>query len=82
MQQKIDSTKQTVKDSIAVVKKQVINDAKNELGRQIFGSKDSSTKSTSLDSTKKKATETLKNTFGNLLKKKKKAGTDSTISVQ
>jgi hypothetical protein len=80
VQQKIDSTKQTLKDSLTVVKKQVLNDAKAELSKQIFGTKDSTGKNNSLDSSKKKATETLKNTFGNLLKKKKatNSGTDST----
>jgi hypothetical protein len=76
-QQKIDSTKQTLKDSLSVVKKQVLNDAKSELSKQIFGTKDSSAKATSLDSSKKKATETIKNTFNNLLKKKKPASQDS-----
>jgi hypothetical protein len=76
-QQKIDSTKQTLKDSLSVVKKQVLNDAKSELSKQIFDTKDSSAKTTSLDSSKKKATETIKNTFNNLLKKKKPASQDS-----
>jgi hypothetical protein len=80
VQQKIDSTKQTLKDSLTVVKKQVLNDAKAEISKQIFGTKDSTSKNNSLDSSKKKATETLKNTFGNLLKKKKApaANADST----
>jgi hypothetical protein len=82
VQQKIDSSKQTLKDSLSVVKKQVINDAKSEISKQIFGTKDSTGKSTSLDSTKKKTTETLKNTIGTLLKKKKKAGSDSTTTGQ
>jgi hypothetical protein len=79
-QQKIDSTKQTLKDSLTVVKKQVFNDAKSELSKQIFGTKDSGAKTTTLDSSKKKATETIKNTFGNMLKKKKPASqaSDST----
>jgi hypothetical protein len=76
-QQKIDSTKQTLKDSLTVVKKQVLTDVKSELSKQIFGTKDSSAKTTSLDSSKKKATETIKNTFGNLLKKKKAVSPDS-----
>jgi len=78
----VDSTKQTLKDSLAVVKKQVLNDAKTEITKQIFGTKDSTGKNTSLDSSKKKATETLKNTFGNLLKKKKASQTDSTSTNQ
>ena len=77
VQQKVDSTKQTVKDSINVVKKQVVNDVKTELAKQLVGSKDSSNKETSLEDTKQKATETLKNTFGGLLKKKKKPVADS-----
>ena len=82
VQQKVDSTKQTLKDSLAVVKNQVLNDAKTEITKQIFGSKDSTGKNTSLDSSKKKATQTLKNTFGNLLKKKKTPPTDSTSTNQ
>lgn len=82
VQQKIDSTKQTLKDSLTVVKKQVLEDAKAEISKQIFGTKDSTGKNISLDSTKKKATETLKNTFGNLLKKKKTATGDSAATSQ
>ena len=55
----------------------MLNDAKTEISKQIFGTKDSTGKTTSLDSSKKKATETLKNTFGNLLKKKKAPKSDS-----
>lgn len=69
-QQKIDSTKRTVKDSLNSVKKQVTNDLKNELGKQLFGAKDSASKGNGLDSTKQKATETIKNTFKNVFKKK------------
>ncbi len=79
VQQKIDSTKQTVKDSLAVVKKQVLNDVKTEIGKQIFGTKDSASKEGAVQNTKEKATETLKNTLGNLLKKKK-APSDTTSS--
>ena len=77
VQQKVDSTKQTVKDSLTVVKKQVVSDVKNELVKQLSGTKDSTSIGSSLESTKQKATETLKNTFGGLLKKKK-ATTDTT----
>jgi hypothetical protein len=70
VQQKIDSTKQTVKDSLNVVKKQVVADVKTELAKQLLGTKDSTGKGASLDSTKKKATETLKKTFNGLFKKK------------
>lgn len=77
VQQKVDSTKQTVRDSLAVVKKQVISDVKTEIGKQLLGTKDSTDKGSSLQITKEKATETLKNTFGNLLKKKKANVSDS-----
>ena len=77
VQQKIDSTRQTVKDSLTVVKKQVVNDVKAEIGKQIFGAKDSTQNGASMQNTKEKATETLKNTFGGLLKKKKSNKTDS-----
>ncbi len=70
-QQKIDSTKQTVKDTLNSVKKQVANDLKKELSNQLFGPKDSAQKSNGLDSTKQKAAETIKNTFKNVFKKKK-----------
>ncbi|MFL5808634.1 MAG: AsmA-like C-terminal region-containing protein [Flavisolibacter sp.] len=69
--QKLDTAKQTIKDSVNVVKKEVTTELKKELANQLLGSKDSSNK-TNLDSTKKKATETLKNTFKGLLNKKKK----------
>ncbi len=71
VQQKTDSAKQTIKDSFTVVKKQVVADAKNELVKQLTGTKDTSGKNNSLQGTKEKATETIKNTFGGLFKKKK-----------
>ncbi|MGN6164264.1 MAG: hypothetical protein ACTHOF_06975 [Flavisolibacter sp.] len=71
VQAKADSAKQTVKDSLTAVKKQVVEDVKGELIKQLTGNKDSSGKGASLQDTKEKATETLKNTFGNLFKKKK-----------
>jgi hypothetical protein len=75
VQQKTEETKQTFKDTATAIKNQVTNDVKSELIKQLTGSKDSSDKS-SLTDTKQKTVETLKNTFGNLLKKKK--ATDST----
>ena len=80
VQQKVDSTKQTIKDSVNVVKKQVVNDVKTELVKQLSGTRDSANQGSSIEGTKEKATQTLKNTFGNLLKKKK-ASTDSTKSA-
>lgn len=77
IQNKVDSTKKTVRDSLNVVKKQVFDDAKNELIRGLTGQKDTAAKGNNIQGTKDRATETIKNTFGNLFKKKKPAG-DST----
>ncbi|MBS1655528.1 MAG: AsmA-like C-terminal region-containing protein, partial [Bacteroidetes bacterium] len=76
-QQKIDSTKQTMKDSLNKVKNQVVTDLKDQLQNNVFGKKDS-TKTNNIDSTKKKAEQTIKNTLGNLLNKKKKTTADTT----
>ena len=74
VQQKIDSTKQTLKDSAKEVKKQVVDELKGQLSNKLFG-KDTTSKA---DSTpKKKPAETIKNTLGNLLNKKKKPAADS-----
>jgi hypothetical protein len=70
VQQKTEETKQTLKDTATAIKNQVVKDVKTELVNQLTGTKDSANKS-SLDDTKKKTVETLKNTFGGLLKKKK-----------
>ena len=78
VQQKTEDTKQTLKDSITAVKKQVMEDAKSELTKQFIGGKDSANKGASLQDTKEKASETLKNTFGGLFKKKKPAVADTT----
>lgn len=74
VQQKTEVAKQTLKDTATALKNQVVSDVKNELVKQITGTKDSTNKST-LEDTKQKAAETLKNTFGGFLKKKK--GADS-----
>jgi hypothetical protein len=76
-QAKIDSAKNTIRDSVNAVKNQVVNDIKDDLKDKIFGNRDSAKKSGNLDSTKKGAEKTIKNTLNNLLKKKKPA-TDST----
>jgi uncharacterized protein involved in outer membrane biogenesis len=74
VQQKIDSTKQTLKDSAKEVKKQVVEDLKGQLKDKLLG-KDTTNKA---DTTpKKKPAETIKNTLGNLLNKKKKPAADS-----
>lgn len=75
VQQKTEETKQTLKDTATAIKNQVMTDVKNELAKQLTGTKDS-TNNSSLKDTKQKTVETLKNTFGGLLKKKK--NTDST----
>jgi hypothetical protein len=74
---KTDSVKQTVKDSLTVVKNQVVSVLKDELKNKVLGNKDS-VKTNNLDSTKKKAEQTIKKTFNNLLNKKKKQPADST----
>jgi hypothetical protein len=68
---KADTVKQTVKDTLAAVKNQVVKDLKEEAKNRLLGNKDS-VKTNNLDSTKKNAEKTLKNTFNNLLNKKKK----------
>ena len=70
--QKVDSAKGNIKDSLTQVRKNVTEDPKKEIGNQLLGNKDSSGK-TNMDSTKKKATETIKNTFKGILNKKKKS---------
>jgi hypothetical protein len=77
--EKVDVEKQKIKDSVAAVKNQVANDVKEELKNKIFGNKDSA-KTNNIDSTKKKAEQTLKNTFDGLFKKKKKPVADTTGS--
>jgi hypothetical protein len=75
--EKVDVEKQKVKDSVNAVKNQVVNDVKEDIKNKIFGNKDS-TKTSNIDSTKKKAEQTIKNTFDGLFKKKKKPVADTT----
>ena len=72
--QKADETKQAIKDTATVIKNQVVTEVRSELVKQLTGTKDSSNKS-ALSGTKEKTVETLKNSFGNLLKKKKVSDT-------
>jgi hypothetical protein len=72
VQQKTEETKQTLKDTATSIKNQVVSDVKNELAKQLTGTKDS-TNNSSLKDTKQKTVETLKNTFGGFMKKKKTA---------
>ncbi len=66
---KADSTTKTIKDSINSVKKDVANDLKTNLRDQLLGSKDSSSKPVSFDSTKKKVENKVKGALNGLLKK-------------
>jgi hypothetical protein len=74
---KIDTVKQTVKDTLTSVKNQVVKDLKEEAKNKLFGNKDS-LNTNNLDSTKKKTEQTIKNTLNNLFNKKKKPATDTT----
>ncbi len=76
--QKVDSARQTLKDSVSAVKNQVVNDIKEDITARIFGNKDSLQKPGNIDSTKKKAEQTIKNTVGDLFRKKKKVAADTT----
>ena len=75
--EKVDVEKQKIKDSVAAVKNQVVNDVKEDIKNKIFGNKDS-TKTSNVDSTKKKAEQTIKNTVNDLFRKKKKPVADTT----
>ncbi|TMI75447.1 MAG: hypothetical protein E6H09_01165 [Bacteroidetes bacterium] len=74
---KVDTAKQTVKDSLNAVKNQVLNDLKNEAKDRLLGNKDS-IKGNAPAETKSKAEQTLKNTLNNFLNKKKKMPADTT----
>jgi hypothetical protein len=77
-QQKIDSAKNEVKDSLNAIKNQAVKDLKEDLAKQLLGGgKDSATDGKPLDNTKKNAEQTLKNTLNGLLKKKSKDSTKS-----
>ncbi|HYE55996.1 MAG TPA: AsmA-like C-terminal region-containing protein, partial [Chitinophagaceae bacterium] len=73
--QKIDSTKtavrNAVKDTVASVKKQATEALKDEMQKQLFGKKDSTSTNNPSDA-KKKLQESGKGLLDNLLKKKKK----------
>jgi hypothetical protein len=71
IKQKADSAKQSIRDTVKQIKNQVISNVKKDILNQIGGTKDSSGKKPSLDSTKKKAEATIKEGLNNLFKKKK-----------
>jgi hypothetical protein len=70
--EKVAAEKQKVKDSVTAVKNQVVADVKEDLKNKLLGTKDSTQKNSNLDSTKKNAEQTVKNTLNGLFKKKKK----------
>ena len=76
-QEKVDAEKQKIKDSVTVVKNQVLNDVKDDVKNKLLGNKDSTQKAGNLDSTKNKAEQTLKNTLDGMFKKKKKPVADT-----
>ena len=69
---KIDSTKNNLKDTAKALKNQAVKDLKEDITKQLLGGKKDSTSSSEkpLENVKKNAEKTLKNTFNNLLKKK------------
>ena len=72
-QQKIDSAKNEVKDSLNAIKNQAVKDLKEDIAKQLLGGgKDSASNGKPLENTKKNAEQTLKNTLNGLLKKKSK----------
>jgi hypothetical protein len=73
---KADTVKQTVKDTLSLVKNQVVTDVKSDIKNKLLGTKDS-TNTNNMDSTKNKAGQTFKNTLNSLLNKKKKPATDA-----
>ena len=72
----IDSTKNTVRDSANAIKIQVVKDLKEDITKQLLGGKKDSASSSEkpLESTKKNAEKTIKNTLNNLLRKKDTSG--------
>ena len=68
IQEKADSSKKVIKDTLNQVKNKVIEDAKKNLFEKLTGSKDSSAKP--VDSTKAKAADKVKGALNNLFKKK------------
>jgi len=77
-QQKIDSAKNEVKDSLNAIKNQAVKDLKEDIAKQLLGGgKDSASNGKPLENTRKNAEQTLKNTLNGLLKKKSKDTTKS-----
>lgn len=74
---KVDSAKQTVKDSLAQVKNQAVSAVKDELKNKLLGGKDS-TGSGNIKDAGKAAEKTLNNTLKGLLNKRKNTAADTT----
>ena len=75
---KLDTAKQTIKDSLTGVKNQVLNDLKKEALDRMSGNKDS-VKTNPADSSKKKSEQTIRNTINTLFNKKKKPASDTAV---
>ena len=75
-QQKIDSAKTRVKDTVNAIKDKVKVEAKDKLLEQVFG-KDTTKTNSPADSSKKKTGDAIKNSLKGLLNKKKKPATDT-----
>jgi hypothetical protein len=72
-QQKIDSAKQMIQDSVKAIKNEVVKDLKEEVTKQLLGGKkDSADSGKPLENTKKNVEEAAKNTLKDLLNKKPK----------
>ncbi|MRG47042.1 hypothetical protein GFS24_18105 [Chitinophaga sp. SYP-B3965] len=74
---KLDTIQHTVKDSLQSVKKEAVSAVKDELKKQLLGSKDSTQSGKPLQNAGKAAEKTLNNTLKGLLNRKK-APADST----
>ncbi len=74
---KVDTVKQTVKDSLAQVKNQAVSAVKDELKNKLLGGKDS-TGSGNIKDAGKAAEKTLNNTLKGLLNKRKNTAADTT----
>ncbi|MDB5252345.1 MAG: AsmA family protein [Flaviaesturariibacter sp.] len=74
--QKVDSARQTFRDTVASVRKALTDEIRDGIRKQVLGGKDSSG-ARPLDSAKTKTVDRLKNAFGGLLNRKKAASDTS-----
>jgi hypothetical protein len=74
---KVDSTKAALKDTFNVVKQKAVESVKDELTKQLTGKKDSTGTKAPIQNAGKQAEQAVKNTLGNMFKKKTNT-TDST----